>query len=185
MLSCLLILILSLSAVNGLGTEDLALNILPSNSELLSAASNKTVDRVISSYSWTRGFEVETVSSLALGIVKLAAKSDSDPDTKEFARAIDKLNKIVTVQYEDAAEQKRNEFDSDIKQALESHELLIEEKDEEGKWTYIYGKSNDNKPGVVKDVIVYCPEDKVLMCLYGELNLTDLALVTEEHTNDK
>lgn len=133
--------------------------------------------RVISAirdYRYEPGFEVVSVGKLWMGLTRIAA--GLAVETEEERRALSILNnidKIVVVEYEDASEAKRREFDSRLSRLLDRAEKIVEVKDEEDI-LYIYGTSVNDAESI-DDLMIYIPEDCTLICILGSISAEKIA----------
>lgn len=133
--------------------------------------------RVISAirdYRYEPGFEVVSVGKFWMGLTRIAA--GLAVETEEERRALSILNnidKIVVVEYEDASEAKRREFDSRLSGLLDRAEKIVEVKDEEDI-LYIYGTSVNDAESI-DDLMIYIPEDCTLICILGSISAEKIA----------
>ena len=133
--------------------------------------------RVISAirdYRYEPGFEVVSVGKFWMGLSRIAA--GLAVETEEERRALSILNnidKIVVVEYEDASEAKRREFDSRLSGLLDRAEKIVEVKDEEDI-LYIYGTSVNDAESI-DDLMIYIPEDCKLICILGSISAEKIA----------
>lgn len=133
--------------------------------------------RVISAirdYRYEPGFEVVSVGKFWMGLSRIAA--GLAVETEEERRALSILNnidKIVVVEYEDASEAKRREFDSRLSGLLDRAEKIVEVKDEEDI-LYIYGTSVNDAESI-DDLMIYIPEDCTLICILGSISAEKIA----------
>ena len=150
------------------------------NSETSAGSRERTTvntRRVISAirdYRYEPGFEVVSVGKFWMGLTRIAA--GLAVETEEERRALSILNnidKIVVVEYEDASEAKRREFDSRLSGLLDRAEKIVEVKDEEDI-LYIYGTSVNDAESI-DDLMIYIPEDCTLICILGSISAEKIA----------
>lgn len=150
------------------------------NSETSAGSRERTTvntRRVISAirdYRYEPGFEVVSVGKFWMGLTRIAA--GLAVETEEERRALSILNnidKIVVVEYEDASEAKRREFDSRLSGLLDRAEKIVEVKDEEDI-LYIYGTSVNDAESI-DDLMIYIPEDYTLICILGSISAEKIA----------
>lgn len=150
------------------------------NSETSAGSRERTTvntRRVISAirdYRYEPGFEVVSVGKFWMGLTRIAA--GLAVETEEERRALSILNnidKIVVVEYEDASEAKRREFDSRLSRLLDRAEKIVEVKDEEDI-LYIYGTSVNDAESI-DDLMIYIPEDCTLICILGSISAEKIA----------
>lgn len=133
--------------------------------------------RVISAirdYRYEPGFEVVSVGKFWMGLTRIAAGLAVETEEERMALSIlNNIDKIVVVEYEDASEAKRREFDSRLSGLLDRAEKIIEVKDEEDI-LYIYGTSVNDAESI-DDLMIYIPEDCTLICILGSISAEKIA----------
>ena len=109
------------------------------------------------------------MGGLATGALKgfISIAGANDPDIKEFRKVSRWVNGMSILDYEDCPASVREEITSKINRLLKGAELLIEASDD-GERLSIYG-NYDEKKNVVKDVILYSPDDCSLICFFGKI----------------
>ena len=139
---------------------------------IASAASPLTRARLTSFIKDCRAYEEAEVfhmGGLATGALKgfISIAGANDPDIKEFRKVSRWVNGMSILDYEDCHASVREEITSKINRLLKGAELLIEASDD-GERLSIYG-NYDEKKNVVKDVILYSPDDCSLICFFGKI----------------
>lgn len=145
----------------------------------VSIAANRNVDTrniisTISDYKDVSGVQVVTVGKLGLGLAKvvgnLSAESEED---KAVLAILNGINKVVIVNYEDAAVTKQKELNSKLSELFNNAEKILEIKDEEST-VNIYGASvNGGKS--IHDLMIFIPEDYTLFCALGNISAEKIA----------
>lgn len=139
---------------------------------IASAASPLTRARLTSFIKDCRDYEeveVLHLGGLATGALKgfISIAGADDPDIKEFRKVSRWVNGMSILEYEDCPASVREEITSKINRLLKGAELLMEASDD-GERLSIYG-NYDEKKNVVKDVILYSPDDCSLICFFGKI----------------
>lgn len=139
---------------------------------IASAASPLTRARLKSFIKDCRDYEeveVLHLGGLATGALKgfISIAGADDPDIKEFRKISRWVNGMSILEYEDCPASIREEITSKINRLLKGAELLMEASDD-GERLSIYG-NYDEKKNVVKDVILYSPDDCSLICFFGKI----------------
>lgn len=150
------------------------------NSETSAGSRERTTvntRRVISAirdYRYEPGFEVVSVGKFWMGLTRIAAGLAVETEEERMALSIlNNIDKIVVVEYEDASEAKRREFDSRLSGLLDRAEKIVEVKDEEDI-LYIYGTSVNDAESI-DDLMIYIPEDCTLICILGSISAEKIA----------
>lgn len=149
----------------------------------VSIAANRDVDakgiiNTISEYKDVPGVEVISIGKLGLGMVKLSAESEED---KAILALLNGVNKLVVVNYEDAASAKQKELNTKLLKLLNNAEKILEFKDEE-ETVNIYGTSANNGK-TIRDLMIFIPEDYTLICALGSIKterIADLIKIANE-----
>ncbi len=135
---------------------------------------------LVKNYKHEDGFEVVSVGSLGMGLMKMIARASAE--TEEDKAAIDvikDIGKVVVVEYSDADSGRRDSFNSRIAKVLDGAEKIVEVKDD-GETVNIYGTSADDGESI-DDIVIFIPEDCTLVCLFGTIsskNIADLVTVS-------
>lgn len=133
---------------------------------------------LVREYSKKEGFDIVSVGSFGLGLVRMIAKASADsPEDKESLKILDGLNKVIVVEYAGADISIRKEFTEKVGIILDGAEKILEAKDD-GETVNIYGTSAD-KGDSIDDIIIYVPEDCALVCLFGEISMERIADIIE------
>lgn len=135
---------------------------------------SSAVTNLVRGYGSVEGFEVVSVGSLGLGLVKLISNiAVEDEEDKAALAVLDNLRRVVVVDYEDAEKPQKDAFVQKMTDLLEGAEKIIEVKDE-GETLNIYGTCSD-KGDTIDDLIVFIPEDYTLICLFGSISADKVA----------
>ena len=136
----------------------------------------------ISEYQNVSGFQVVSVGKLGLGLAKIAANLSAESEEDKAAIAVlNGINKVIVVNYEDAAEAKQKELNSRLSKLFKNAETILEVKDEDNT-VNMYGTSgNDGKS--IDDLMIFIPEDYTLVCILGSISaerIADLIKIANE-----
>ena len=138
----------------------------------------RDVIRLVNEFKSEEGFDVVSVGSFGLGLVKMVAKLEADDEEdRQALRLLDNINKVVVVEYEEASDASRKAFDSSLGHILENAEKVLEVK-EDGENLNIYGTSADDG-GSIDDLMIYVQEDCTLICILGSVSMEDVASLVE------
>ena len=135
----------------------------------------RDVIRLVNEFKSEEGFDVVSVGSFGLGLVKMVAKLEADDEEdRQALKLLDNINKVVVVEYEEASDADRKAFDSSLGHILEN---VLEVK-EDGENLNIYGTSADDG-GSIDDLMIYVQEDCTLICILGSVSMEDIASLVE------
>ena len=135
------------------------------------------VTDLIREYNLTEGFETVSVGGLGLGLVRMIAKASMDEEERAALEIMDGLRKVVVLDYEDADSSQRESFTRKMTDILDRAEKILEVKDEEDILN-IYGTcANDGDS--IDDLIIFCPGDYSLICLFGSVSAQKVADLIE------
>jgi len=138
----------------------------------------RDVIRLVNEFKSEEGFDVVSVGSFGLGLVKMVAKLEADDEEdRQALKLLDNINKVVVVEYEEASDADRKAFDSRLGHILENAEKVLEVK-EDGENLNIYGTSADDG-GSIDDLMIYVQEDCALICILGSVSMEDIASLVE------
>ena len=153
----------------------------------VSIAANRNIDTknivsIISDYKDVSGVEVISVGKLGLGLTKIITNlSAESKEDKAILALLNGINKLLLVNYEDAALAKRKELNSRLSELFDNAEKILEFKDEE-ETVNIYGTSaNEGKS--IHNLMIFIPEDYTLICALGSIRaekIADLIKITNE-----
>ena len=150
-------------------------------------AENKHVNtdnviNTISEYKQTSGVQIISVGKLGLGLAKVVANLSAESEEDKAALAIlNGINKVVVVNYEDAAAAEQKELSSRFSNLFKGAEEILEIKDED-KVINIYGTSG-NEEETIDDLMIFIPEDYTLICVLGSISaerIADLIKIANE-----
>ena len=150
-------------------------------------AENKHVNtdnviNTISEYKQTSGVQIISVGKLGLGLAKVVANLSAESEEDKAALAIlNGINKVVVVNYEDAAAAEQKELSSRFSNLFKGAEKILEIKDED-KVINIYGTSG-NEEKTIDDLMIFIPEDYTLICVLGSISaerIADLIKIANE-----
>lgn len=155
--------------------------ILPS---VLSAKSDKRgvpqeqlVD-LISEYKGEDGFDLINLGYLATTAVRKLVSLNADEDSKEIARIVGRIRRLVVADFEDCSDKVRRELKSGVDELLSSADLLMEIRDDEDVMQ-MYGVL-DEKSENIRNFVLYAPEDCALICLFGSIPLDAISDLMSE-----
>lgn len=140
------------------------------------------VINTISEYKQTSGVQIISVGKLGLGLAKVVANLSAESEEDKAALAIlNGINKVVVVNYEDAAAAEQKELSSRFSNLFKGAEKILEIKDED-KVINIYGTSG-NEEKTIDDLMIFIPEDYTLICVLGSISaerIADLIKIANE-----
>ena len=137
-------------------------------------AENKHVNtnnviNTIGEYKDVSGVQVISVGKLILGLGKFAAKLSVDSEEEKAALEIlNGIDKVVVINYEDAAEAQKNELNARFSDLFNQAETILEVK-EDGATVKIYGTSV-NEGESIDDLMIFIPEEYTLICVLGSIS---------------
>ena len=137
-------------------------------------AENKHVNtnnviNTIGEYKDVSGVQVISVGKLILGLGKFAAKLSVDSEEEKAALEIlNCIDKVVVINYEDAAEAQKNELNARFSDLFNQAETILEVK-EDGATVKIYGTSV-NEGESIDDLMIFIPEEYTLICVLGSIS---------------
>ena len=137
-------------------------------------AENKHVNtnnviNTIGEYKDVSGVQVISVGKLILGLGKFAAKLSVDSEEEKAALEIlNGIDKVVVINYEDAAEAQKNELNARFSDLFNQAETILEVK-EDGATVKTYGTSV-NEGESIDDLMIFIPEEYTLICVLGSIS---------------
>ena len=137
-------------------------------------AENKHVNtsnviNTIGEYKDVSGVQVISAGKLILGLGKFAAKLSVDSEEERAALEIlNGIDKVVVLNYEDAAEAQKNELNARFSNLFNQTETILEVK-EDGATVNIYGTSV-NEGESIDDLMIFIPEEYTLICILGSIS---------------
>lgn len=130
---------------------------------------SRDVISLVQEYRTTEGFDVVSVGSLGMGLVKIIANIAADtPEDKAALSILDGLNKVVVVDYGAMDHGRKESFVADVEALLKNAEMILEAKDE-GDTVRIYGTASEDG-NKISDLMVFTPEENTLVCLLGSIS---------------
>lgn len=144
---------------------------------IASAASPLTRARLTSFIKDCRAYEdveVFHMGGLATGALKgfISIAGADDPDIKEFRKVSRWVNGMSILEYDDCPASVREEITEKINRLLKGAELLMEASDN-GERVCFYG-TYDEKKEIVKDLILYSPDECSLICFFGRIPMNSV-----------
>ncbi len=133
------------------------------------------VVNMVKTYNHEDGFNVVSVGSLGLGLVKMIANAAAE--TEEDRAAVDVLSglsKVFVLEYEDASQAKKDAFNAKMDNLLSNAEKILEVKDD-GETVNIYGTSSEDGDRI-EDLIIFVPDECALVCLFGSISAEKIAV---------
>ena len=127
----------------------------------------------VQEYKGKDNFEVINLGSIALRLMRGAAKLSADSaEDREALKIMDGLKRVMIVSYEDADDRMKQRFISGLDKILGDSETLLEAKSD-GDTVRIFGTmSRDGEK--IEDVIIHVPDSGTLVCLFGTLAASQL-----------
>lgn len=139
---------------------------------------------LVREYALYEGFDVVSVGSLGLGLVRLIGRRTAETEEeKAVFDLMGGLRKVVVVEYVGAGQDKIDSFNRKMSDLLEGVEKIVEVK-EDGEKLDIYGMPSDDGEKI-EDVIVFIPEDCTLVCIFGSINSQDVIRLMELEKEDE
>lgn len=152
--------------------------LMPSASAGERKSGTREIIGLVKEYRPVQGFDVISVGSFGLGLVKMVAKLEAESEEERQAlKLLDNIDKVLVVEYGGASDAARKAFDSKLGQILENSEKVLEVK-EDGENLNIYGTSADDG-GRIDDLMIYVQEDSALICILGSVSMEDVASLVE------
>lgn len=138
--------------------------------------SNKIVS-LANQYKHNEDFEVVKVGPLLMKFINWTAEKEAGKDDVDALSMMNGIKKIVVIDYEDASEKIRNEFNNKVQRILAKSEVLMEAKDD-GDLVKIYGDvAPDGEK--VSDLVVFVPSDGALICMMGTVDMKNVQNLME------
>lgn len=139
---------------------------------------------LIREYKSNDGFDCVSVGGVLLSLARTVAKAEvaDDPDAMAALSLLKGVNHITVADYESCSKSVADSFSKKAKAILQDFEMLMEAKDGESS-VVLYGTmSNDAK--LLKNVIVFAPQDQALICIEGKISMDDLGTIMESAMRD-
>lgn len=140
------------------------------------------ITSLINEYRSYDGFDVIRMNSLGTAaikaLVRMTALSDSDPEIRAALDMIKGIKKIAVVDYEDCDPAVKERFSRKLNRALASSDLLMEAKDG-SEVMKMYGLVSDDS-AVVRDFVMFAPDDCALICLFGSISLDAIMKIANQ-----
>ena len=135
---------------------------------------NKTkLSALVRQYRSCDGFDVVSLGSLGMGLLRLAAKSSADSaEDRQALKVLDHLNRVVIVSYEDADPELKNKFNKSLDKVLAGQETLMEAKSD-GETVRVFGQLADDGD-TLTDVVLHVPGSDALICLFGRMSSSQI-----------
>lgn len=157
----------------------LLIGILAVGSGMPAEATQKKVNSaavtgLVNEYHMEEGFTTVSVGSFGLGMIKTLARMSAQTEEERQAIALmDKLNKVLVIEYNDASQEVRESFGRKVNTLFDGAEKIIEIK-EDGSTVNIYGTFADDGDSI-DDLIMFIPEDCTMICLFGSISAQKVA----------
>lgn len=134
----------------------------------------KNIISTVSDYKDVSGVEVISVGKLGLGLTKIITNlSAESKEDKAILALLNGINKLLLVNYEEAALAKRKELNSKLSELFNNAEKILEFKDEE-ETVNIYGTSANGGKSI-QNLMIFIPEDYTLICALGSIRAEKIA----------
>ena len=130
------------------------------------------IANLASQYGNKEGFEVTSIGSPLLGLMKVLVSFDGNLD-KEDRAALDVfkgIKNLTVVEYEDASEADKTAFRSNLERILGKMDLILEAKDD-GEAVKIFGRDDGEK---LRDIVIYCPDDDTIIGVKGSIAMENI-----------
>ena len=128
------------------------------------------------------GFEVMRLGTLgtvaAKTVIKLALKYADDEETEAVMDLFRHIRGVSVIEYEDCEAKVRDKFNARIGHILEGTDMLMELKDGSSNMG-VYGMVSDDA-SVLRDFVLFCPDDCVMLCLFGSIPTDAVAKLAED-----
>ena len=132
------------------------------------------VTGLVNEYHMEEGFTTVSVGSFGVGMIKALARMSAQTEEERQAIALmDKLNKVLVIEYNDASQEVRESFGRKVNALFDGAEKIIEIK-EDGSTVNIYGTFADDGDSI-DDLIMFIPEDCTMICLFGSISAQKVA----------
>lgn len=123
-------------------------------------------------YKHYEDFEVVKIGPLLMKLVKWTADKEMDPTDEDTWAFVEGVKKFVVVDYDDASEKVKSEFNAKAAKILAKSEVLMEAKDE-GDLVKIYGNVSEDG-SKVSDLVIFVPSDGAMICISGTVGMGDI-----------
>lgn len=144
--------------------------------------SKSKVMNLVQAYRGCSGFEVVNVGPLGLSLMKTLARvsgeAQGDEDLAHVLEVADGLRGVAIVDYSEASDKDRAKFSEKASKLFSESEKLVEIKDE-GERVLMYGTS-DKSGKVIKDFVLFAPEECALICLFGDIPVEAVMKLAEQ-----
>lgn len=138
--------------------------------------SNKIVS-LANQYKHNDDFEVVKVGPFLMKIINWTANKEAGKEDADALSMMKGIKKIVVVDYENASEKIRSEFNAKVQRILAKSEILMEAKDD-GDLVKIYGDvTHDGEK--VSDLVIFVPNDGALICMMGTVDMKNVQNLIE------
>lgn len=134
------------------------------------------LESLIRQYKGQEGFEVVSLGRLGMSLIKNAAilSGDLDEEDRVALQAFNGIRKLVVVDFEDAREERKVQFTTQLEQVLGEMELVMEMRDS-GETVRVYGIDQGTS---IQDCILYS-SDGALIYAQGTIELQYLGDLME------
>ena len=135
------------------------------------------MEKLVREYKGREGFEVVSMGSLGLSLLKGAALMSGDLDEEDRAalKMFDKIKKLVIVDFEDASSSAKSRFTNQVEKVLSGMELVMEMHDSD-ETVRIYGVEDGSR---IKDCILYS-SDGALICIDGSIDMDSVGALMKD-----
>lgn len=142
--------------------------------------SRAALAQTIKEFSTDPDIEIVEIGSLGTSLLKTIAKwgTIGDKDAQMAMSLMKNLKKISIVDYSSCSKDVKDRFSSKVSRLLKEDNLLMEAKD--GSETMRIYATQDDKSNTLKDLVLFCPEENALICLFGSVSMEALAKVMNE-----
>lgn len=137
---------------------------------------------VIREFNGRQGFEIVKIGSLGTGLLKTIMKySDSlelDSETRQAMDVIKDVKSMAVVEYENCSPANKEKFNSRMRNILKDSELLMEVNDG-GETLEMYGVMDEDS-SVIRDFVMFSPDECVLVCMFGSISIEAAMKLAEQ-----
>lgn len=123
------------------------------------------VTNVVNAYKGKDGVTVFSIGNLGMSMVKGLAKLSDDPEAAKIMKGLDKM---VIVEYAEAADEIKAEFSDRISNVLVNAETIMSVR-ESGTTMNMYGTISETGD-TIGDLIIFVPSDCALICFFGKIS---------------
>lgn len=130
------------------------------------------VSAINKKYSGEKGVESLNLGRVGLTAFRAILRLSSDKDSRAMLELTRNIEGMSMMEYEDCSASVRAKINAEVEAVLAGVDMLMEIRDDDDT-VRIYGTlSQDGK--TVSDTIIFIPDDEVLICFYGSVDIAAL-----------